>query len=60
MSTSNPYDFDRRFIVNQQNNMVQDIFMAVADHANLNNNFVRQLQSMGSIGFNQARKFIIN
>lgn len=32
--------------------MVQDIFMAVADHSNLNDNFVRQLQSMGSIGFN--------
>jgi hypothetical protein len=60
MSTLNPYDFDKKFSQNQEHDMVEDTFNAVARYTKFDPYFLNQAQYIKKMTFSEARQTIAN
>lgn len=58
MSTTNPKNFDERMEIKQEQEMVEDIWLAVSQHANISPEFANRVNSLKGIDFNGARNLV--
>lgn len=58
MSTANPKNFDQRMEERQEQEMVEDIWMAVDQHANISPEFTQKANYFRTMNFSDARRLV--
>lgn len=58
MSTLNPKNFDQRMAKRQEEEMVEDIWLALEDHCNLNYDFKNHVNEFREMNFVTARTLV--